>query len=114
VLAVSSQGTWWRFQRPMSPIFDEEPNAPRKDLNEIRLTSHGSGFFFGLLAGPIGWLIIAIEPNLKPKVASPNAPAASPKLETKRKLTDLKALFDDGVISQADFERKKQELLTEF
>lgn len=26
----------------------------------------GAGFFFGLLVGPIGWLIVAIGPDLNP------------------------------------------------
>lgn len=27
----------------------------------------GAGFFFGLILGPIGWLIIAVGPDLAPK-----------------------------------------------
>ena len=27
----------------------------------------GAGFFFGMLLGPLGWLVVAAGPSLKPK-----------------------------------------------
>jgi hypothetical protein len=27
----------------------------------------GAGFFLGLLLGPIGWLVVAVGPNMNPK-----------------------------------------------
>jgi hypothetical protein len=43
------------------------------------------------------------------------APAAAPSLQTaEQKLRDLKALFDQGLISQSDYDAKKQQILKGF
>lgn len=34
----------------------------------------GAGFFFGLLLGPLGWLIIAVGPDLRPLAKAQPAP----------------------------------------
>jgi len=49
-----------------------------------------------------------------PKIAKHKQPssAASPSLQTvERKLRDLKALFDQGLITQSDYDAKKAQLL---
>jgi Short C-terminal domain len=71
----------------------------------------GAGFFFGILMGPLGWLLIAVGPNLNSGATGSRISNAQSEADARKKLTDLKELLDSGVINQADFDRKKQELL---
>lgn len=68
------------------------------------------GFVLGMLLGPIGWILVAVGPNYKatdPKPQPPK-PTVNDNLDALAKLADLKA---KGVITEAEFLAKKQELL---
>ena len=75
----------------------------------------GAGLFFGLLLGPLGWLIIAVGPDHRPAAKPVPAPAPAPvarlSASTTDALLDLKKLLDAGVITQSEFDSKKQTLL---
>lgn len=67
-----------------------------------------AGAVLGFLIGPIGWALIHFGPDYSkksaPEAASGNQTATS-------QLLDLKTLLDKGVITQQEFEEKKQKLL---
>jgi hypothetical protein len=49
----------------------------------------GAGAFFGFLIGPIGWLIIALGPNKKPKCPFCNGEIAKGAIKCKNCGSDL-------------------------
>lgn len=88
----------------------------------------GAGFWFGLLLGPLGWLLVAVGPDLRKKVPEQNrdpingpavqglppegAVASPPPLPTPTdSILALKKLLDAGAITPEEYEAKKKSLL---
>lgn len=65
-----------------------------------------AGFFFGLLLGPIGWLVIAVRPNLAEPVRLTGAPSAPRDDDA----AALRRVFDAGLISAVEYDEKKGKL----
>jgi len=69
------------------------------------------GFFFSLLLGPIGWIIVLVGPNYKEEAKQKENAArvsASDNIEALGKLAELK---EKGVLTEEEFLAKKKELL---
>src|ERR1700687_1717754 len=78
----------------------------------------GAGFFFGLILGPIGWLIIAVGPDLRQKVPASSTPPAvvpspaEPQAVTAR-LASLEDLKKRGLVNAYEYRAKREQLLKE-
>jgi len=78
----------------------------------------GAGFFFGLILGPIGWLVIAVGPDLRQNVpASAPPPAGAPSAPAPQSLTarlaSLEELKKRGLVNEDEYRAKREQLLEE-
>lgn len=73
----------------------------------------GAGFFFGLLLGPIGWLIVAVGPDYSPKpvVTVHQSAPAQPPVPVADELSKLADLVKSGVLTPEEFQQQKSKLL---
>ena len=70
-----------------------------------------TGFFAGLLLGPIGWIWLLCDPSMNKPKLPPEVRVVAAVKPPSEALLDLKKLLDAGAISQADYDAKKAELL---
>ncbi len=75
-----------------------------------------AGFIFGLLLGPLGWLLIAIGPNYKKEgdgilSGDSSRNSAASQLSDMEALEKLASLREKGVITQEEFDLKKKQIL---
>ena len=71
------------------------------------------GVLAGIISGVLGfaWYYDILRKRQEQHEAGQADYIEEPKASTTRKLRDLKRLFDDGVITESEFEAKKAELL---
>jgi hypothetical protein len=70
----------------------------------------GAGFWFGLLLGPIGWLLVAVGPNYKQQrlEAAPSPINRAANIEALAKLAELR---EKNLVTEAEFTAQKKQLL---
>ena len=78
----------------------------------------GAGFFFGLILGPIGWIIIAVGPDLRQKVSASVAPPATALFpagpqSVAARLASLEDLKQAGLLNDDEYRAKREQLLKE-
>jgi uncharacterized membrane protein len=70
-----------------------------------------AGFFFGLLLGPIGWIIILAGPNYKEAAKQKENSARATTGANIDALAKLAELKEKGILTEEEFLAKKKELL---
>lgn len=70
-----------------------------------------AGFFFGFLIGPIGWILIAVGPNYKAEARRKLRDEEEKSQSNIDQLAKLGALREKGLITEAEWELKKKQLL---
>ncbi|MCX6882779.1 MAG: SHOCT domain-containing protein [Verrucomicrobia bacterium] len=71
-----------------------------------------AGAFLSFLLGPIGWALIHFGPDYSKKNKQETNTNGNQTVTSQ--LLDLKTLLDKGVITQQEFETKKQKLMSQF
>lgn len=70
-----------------------------------------AGMFFGGLIGPLGWILIAVGPNPKAEARRKLLEEEEQSQSNIDQLAKLGALREKGLLTEAEWEKKKKQLL---